>query len=286
MSSYRTVLTLVESLARDHGPDPGLDRAIAIARDHGAHLDALLIPLYVLPSNPWRAVDLLEPVADAAPLGASTPGTHLAAARLEARCAMKGFRPFVGLPCTGDGRTDLVHQLRTCDLAVLSQPDPGSTGHAARLARVESAILEGGRPVLVEPYADAVHTFGTRVLIAWDGTRESARAVVDALPLLRRAREVRVARFHPPGQPPARETNQRDAQALGAWLDRHGIATSIDEEFAMGPVAEALLSHAADKGSDLIVMGAYGHSPLAERWLGGVTRRMLESMTVPVLMSH
>jgi nucleotide-binding universal stress UspA family protein len=121
------------------------------------------------------------------------------------------------------------------------------------------------------------------VMIAWDGGRECARAVTDALPLIRRASFVTVmtVQRHPHAGEPA-------GIDVAAWLARHGIEAS----FAAAPrmpgthTGAMLLNMLADRHIDLLVMGAYGHARAQERVFGGVTRTMLESMTVPVLMSH
>jgi nucleotide-binding universal stress UspA family protein len=121
------------------------------------------------------------------------------------------------------------------------------------------------------------------VMIAWDGGRESARAATDALPLLRRASFVTVMKVQ--SQPRYGEPAGID---VAAWLERHGIETSFTAMPKVSGVdtGATLLNALADRHIDLLVMGAYGHARAQERLLGGVTRTMLEAMTVPVLMSH
>jgi nucleotide-binding universal stress UspA family protein len=123
------------------------------------------------------------------------------------------------------------------------------------------------------------------VLVAWKETRESARAVADAIPFLERAREVVVVSISAAGEESVRE-KLADADIAG-WLARHGVPATVRHEVAEDVDAGSLLlSRAADFGADLIVMGAYSRPRLSEMVLGGVTRLMLESTTVPVLMSH
>jgi nucleotide-binding universal stress UspA family protein len=119
-------------------------------------------------------------------------------------------------------------------------------------------------------------------LVAWNGSMEAARAVSNALPLLRRAARVVVAHFHTGEQdePPAQSTD------LLAWLARHGVVAELHEQRTGHDTGDALLSLAADQQSSLIVMGGYGHTRFRELMLGGMTRTMLEKMTRPVLMSH
>jgi nucleotide-binding universal stress UspA family protein len=140
-----------------------------------------------------------------------------------------------------------------------------------------------GRPVVALPYAGHVGTFAENVLIAWDGSREAARAVADALPLLRRARFVTVTVVHR-----MHGTVAPEGIDVAAFLQRHGIHASFSTVPRVAGIStgETLLNRLSDLHADLLVMGAYGHPRVQERVLGGVTRTMLETMTVPVLMSH
>lgn len=169
---------------------------------------------------------------------------------------------------------------RYADLAILGQADPDADGN---LPGMPEKILTGtGRPVLLVPYVGEFSTLGQSVLIAWNGTREAARALGDALPLLEQAKTVRVLSIDlPEGEEPFVAAHLTD------HLARHGVKAEI-EALPGGEisVADALLSRAADFDADLIVMGGYGHSPTREMLLGGVTRSLLQHMTVPVLMSH
>ena len=179
----------------------------------------------------------------------------------------------------------LTHYGVTCDLAVVGQPDPDREGLAADNPRVE-ALPAGlavalGRPVLVVPYIGSYPHPGNTVVIAWNGTREAARAVHDALPLLKHARSVTVLSVDP--EPDETES----AAALVRHLERYGIAVKARHTTAGGmPVGDVLLSALADASADLLVMGAYGHSRLRETVFGGVTATLLDSMTVPVLLSN
>ena len=140
-------------------------------------------------------------------------------------------------------------------------------------------------PVLVVPYAGRYETVGRRVLIGWSATREAARAVSDAMPLLAAAEIVTVLTID------AREGTDAHGELPGAdislHLARHGVKAEIERTVSAGiPAGDVLLSRAADLGADLLVIGAYGHSRVRELLLGGVTRSILQSMTLPVLMSH
>jgi nucleotide-binding universal stress UspA family protein len=168
------------------------------------------------------------------------------------------------------------------DLTILGQlsPEIRSTGF-----RPDEIIIATGRPVLVVPYAGAFDTVGRRVLVAWDGTREAARAANDALPLLENAEAVTVMFVG------TRETalaeHRPSIERIVHHLERHGIPARAEETLEGDlRISDVLLSRAADLAVDLIVAGAYHHSQLREALVGGVSRELLDHMTVPVLMSH
>lgn len=171
------------------------------------------------------------------------------------------------------------------DLLVVGQNDPAVPTATSGVPPdfVESVVLASGRPVLALPHAGSFERVGDTVLIAWKPSREAARAVDGALPLMRSARQVHVLRA---------VDGEDDAAAhaegeLEAHLARHGITAPVVRHGRSGPLSgEALLSLAADVGADLLVMGCYGHSRATEWALGGVTRTILRSMTLPTLMAH
>ena len=173
---------------------------------------------------------------------------------------------------------------RYADLVILGQLDPDDPVTGPRYLP-EQVILGCGRPALVIPYIGAAASIGERVVIAWDASREAARAVNDALPLLERARAVRVVTINPRQGPFGH--GEEPAPDIGLHLARHDIKTEVERVVSRDiDVANTILSQLANEGADLLVMGAYGHSRLREYVLGGVTRTILAEMTVPVLMSH
>ncbi len=179
---------------------------------------------------------------------------------------------------------ELIRLAQAADLAIFGQY-PGDDSDGATWLRPDDELVEIGRPALVVPYAGVFASVGKRVLVAWDGTREANRALHDALPLIGGAEAVTVMHV---GTPAADFDHDRP------WLDRilrhlarHGIAARREESPRGGiAIADILLSRAADLAADMIVAGAYHHSPLRESLLGGVSRDLLDRMTVPVLMSH
>lgn len=175
---------------------------------------------------------------------------------------------------------------RYADLTVLGQANPYEhrDGQGAD-AVVVTTVMSSGRPVLAVPFAGDFPTLGQRVLVAWNASREAARAVNDALPLLREAAAVTVLAVNPRrginghGDVPAAD--------IALHLARHGVRAEAAHTVATDiPEGEALLSYAADIGADLIVCGAYGHSRARELVFGGVTRTLLGEMTAPVFLSH
>ena len=174
---------------------------------------------------------------------------------------------------------------RYADLVILGQLDPDRTETELIRPRPEQVALASGRPVLIVPYAGHFDDVGRRVLVAWSATREAARAVSDAMPLLMSAELVTVLTIDPSEGPHAH--GELPGADIALHLARHGVKAQIERTVSAGlPVGEVLLSRAADLGVDLIAMGAYGHSRMREMLLGGATRSVLRSMTVPVLMSH
>jgi nucleotide-binding universal stress UspA family protein len=170
---------------------------------------------------------------------------------------------------------------RRFDLAIVGQAEPDKAAVEELIA--ESTLFESGRPVIVVPYIQKTPLKLDRVMVCWDGSRPAVRAIADAMPLLERAGQVEVVII-------ANEPGKQDeipGADMGEHLARHGLKVNINRIVGGDvDVADMLLSHAADSGADFIVMGGYGHSRLREFVLGGVTRAILRSMTVPVLMSH
>lgn len=171
---------------------------------------------------------------------------------------------------------------RYADLVVLSQPHASDNGGVEE-DFAERVVLACGRPTLMVPYADSFKSTGERVLVAWNATRESTRALTDAIPMLRDAKEVKVIAINPDNA----DHGAVPAADISLYLARHGVRSEAVTDYGDDiDVGNELLSRAADYNSDLIVMGAYGHSRMRELIMGGATRTIITSMTVPVLLSH
>lgn len=178
----------------------------------------------------------------------------------------------------------LTENARYADLVVLGQPNPNDEEDIST-AFISRVILDSGRPNLIIPYVGSFHAIGKRILIAWNAGREAARAVNDAMPLLEKADSVEVMSVNPQKQ--SVDEGDLPGADISQHLARHGVEVEARSSVAKDiDAGNLLISHAADFGADLIVLGAYGHSRFRETVLGGVTREMLKHMTVPVLMSH
>ena len=170
---------------------------------------------------------------------------------------------------------------RRFDLAIMGQAEPDTP--ALERLLVEAALFDSGRPVLIVPYIQRKGLTLDRVIVAWDGSRSAARAVADAMPLLVRAKATEVLTV---ANEPAKSDEMPGAD-VAHHLARHGVKVEVDSIVTIETdIASTILSHAADISADFLVMGAYGHSRLREFVLGGVTRGILGSMTLPTLMSH
>ncbi len=171
---------------------------------------------------------------------------------------------------------------RYADLIVIGQPwAEDSSGVGSGFA--ERVALEAGRPVLMVPYAGNFRTVGKRIFVGWNGSREATRAITDAIPFLQRAESVQVIVINPQ----AGEHGAMPGSDIALYLARHGVNVEVFMDNAdQKDVGNEILSRAADFGADLIVMGAYGHSRFTEMVMGGASRTVIDSMTVPVLLSH
>jgi nucleotide-binding universal stress UspA family protein len=236
-----------------------------------------------------------EPVIPGAMMG-SVPAEFIESQRAEASDMANGTirrfeelarrssisRDMRMLSASLSGASDQLGRLsRRFDIVVVGQPEREHGASDEIVA--EGALFESARPVIIVPF---IHKGGLkldRVMVCWDGSRAATRAVADSLPLMKKAKQVEIV-IVANGRPKANEVPGAD---LGEHLARHGL--KVDVKRITSPdidVASTILSYAADSSTDLIVMGGYGHSRLREFILGGVTRGILESMTVPVLMSH
>jgi nucleotide-binding universal stress UspA family protein len=249
--------------------------AVTLARRFGAHLTGLHV-MPTLAISPFIADQFSTALLDKG-------HARIAQLRDDARAAFAAASQPLGSEAEwretrGDPADAVRLAARKADLAILGQPEPGSD--VAYLP--EQVVMGSGRPALLVPYAGTFANVGGRVLVAWNGSAQAARAVNDALPFLQGAERVVVVTVNPARSDRAGDTD------IARHLARHGIAAEISDIVTDRDdnVGDVLLSRATDEAADLIVMGAYGHSRLRELVLGGVSRALLGHMTVPVLMAH
>ena len=264
------------------GPrDFAAEYATSIAATFGAHIAGISF-LYepVIPDGTLGGipVDLIELQREE-----NSKVANEAVSRFEAGVKKAGVSAETRiLDATFGGAATVFAQIaRRFDLAVVGQAQ--REGGASDELLVEGALFESGRPLVVVPYIQKRGLTLERVLACWDGGRTAARAIGDAMPFLERAKAVDIVIV-------AEERKGGDeinGANMGAHLARHGVTANV-KRIAKGDLAieDVLLSYAADSGADFMVMGGYGHSRLREFILGGVTRGILASMTLPVLMSH
>ena len=248
--------------------------AVRLAHQFNAHLTAIYVGL---PGN-FRNVNETPHGADA---GSSDE------ARVRKLCEEIASGAGVELDWLAE-EGDLIDTVnaygRYCDLIVLGQHDPDEkTGRGG--SATDHVVLESGTACLVVPYIGAAREQMDNILIAWNGSTESARAVKDALPLLKQASRVEILIINPEQQ----KVKERGAPAAGvkAYLAKHGVQAETHlMHNTQSDAGDALLSYASNFSADLVVMGAYGHARWREKVLGGFTQHLLGHMTVPVLMSH
>lgn len=270
--------------------------ALSLAQENKARLLALYeLDVPRIPPAPFMATEGLTPTNEAIREtyererdGAFTDASNLEAAfraEIKRRSLTGEWQIHPDEP--GDIIDAITARARYADLVVLGQVDPSKTLSGSHSKIPETVMIGCGRPVLFIPFSGHVSGIGKSILIAWDGSRVAARAVADALPLLRNAETVTVLSV---GRGKVGEgSGDQSARDLVDHLAQHGIrAQPVHLEIARTEteIGELILSRAAGQGCDLVVMGGYGHSRARELILGGVTREVLQNMKIPVLMSH
>jgi nucleotide-binding universal stress UspA family protein len=277
--SYKSILVQV-----DHAKacPARIDAAIELALRHEAHLTGLY--LMVEPTGASFARGYLPPEILEAAAGQGEEAAREGLARFSAAAERNQLSFDTRIDRGFDLELAEIFGLhaRYADLAVVGQEDPAEPSPGQRPGPL---VLSCGRPVLLVPYIGARETLGQRVVVAWDASREAARAVRDALPILKQASSVSVVSVNP--RPADFGHGETPGADIALYLARHGVEVDVRHiETRDLDVGNALLSHVAGEAADLLVMGGYGHSRLREIMLGGATRTILQDMLVPVLMAH
>jgi nucleotide-binding universal stress UspA family protein len=261
--------------------DAARDYAISVATAFNAHVAAIgfayepmLPPIDSGSAVPFEMIDAMRDEnkqATTAAIARFEEAARLSAVSAESRL----------IEASMSGATKVFGSIaRSFDLSVVGQADPNSLRDDLM---VEGALFDSGRPVLVVPYIQRTGLKLDRVMACWDGSRNAARAFNDAMPLLMRAKVVDVVTIDWKED----KTGEIKGVDIAQHLARHGLKVELRRINAGNvDVPNVILSDAADRDADFIVMGGYGHSRLREFVLGGATRGILSSMTVPTLMSH
>lgn len=290
--SYKTVLVHVDESVPS---DERVRSAAAIALIGGGHLVGAAM------TGVSRTLYQHAPVDDDDP----NLALHMNFLRDRAARALGGFEQQVsalGLTSFEEGVLDdeagggISLLARYADLVVIGQYDPGQQPATVMSDFPAYVVMHSGRPVLIMPHspsaAGVTPATPRSVVISWNGGKEASRAVTAALPLLKRAGKVLIAVFDP--DPETLAAGEEPGVSLATYLARHGVKAAISVRHSErhgsfkrpGDIGEALLALGAEHGADLLIMGAYGHSRFRETILGGVTRTVLQHMTIPVLMAH
>jgi nucleotide-binding universal stress UspA family protein len=261
--------------------DPAGDFAISVADAFEAHL--LGVAFVYDPIIPGTVMGGIPPEFIESQRRESEKMARAATARFEQAAKRAGISYEVRSvnASIGGAAERLGHLARRFDLAIVGQPERDRA--AAAEVVDEGVLFESGRPVIFVPYIQKAGLKLDHVMVCWDGSRAAARAIADSLPFLQKAKQVEIVMV----ASKAGKNDEIPGADLGQHLARHGL--KVDVKRITSPdidVTSTILSYAADSSADMIVMGGYGHSRLREFILGGVTRGIFETMTVPALMSH
>lgn len=277
--------TLLVHLDTDARCDARIHLAARFAAEHGTHLTGLAPTGRVqLPAELGAAAHQLSQAAlahDTARRAAENLAMHF-----RDRCDAEGVGSCDAFIDSADKSDSLLQQAHCADVVVIGQPDPDSPDLRAEQQFMEQVVLHNARPTLVVPSHGRFDGFGRQVLLAWDDSRESARAVADALPMLRHAHRVMLHVWRHGRHDAELPAVRQRLDNVHRWLMRQGVPCDVQALLTPQPIGEAILADAADCGADVIVMGAYGHARWTQRLLGGTTRTVLSRMSVPVFVSH
>ena len=270
---------LIVNLAIGAERDPARDYALTIAEAFGAHIVGMAFAYeYVLPGYVLAA----ELVTEAMLRHQQSVEAVVERFDAAAKRGLLSAEHIVNKVLERDVPVVLASAARRFDLSVVMQSEPNGVDND-RL--IEGLLFESGRPVNIVPYIQRDGLSLDRVVCCWDGSRPAARAINDALPFLTKARAVDL--FIVVNEKTKNDQREIRGVRMGEHLARHDIKVEVKTSFALDiDVASTILSYVADSAATMIVMGAYGHSRVREFVLGGATRGILASMTVPVFMSH
>jgi len=255
--------------------------AVSVAAALEAHLTGVAFiydPVVPISGAGYIPAEVIETQRDDSEAAAEAAIKSFTTAADQAGVSAEPVMTSASLAGAGD---QFARMARRFDLAIVGQSQPEISSMEQIIG--ETTLFESGRPMIIVPYIQKAPFKTDNVMICWDGSRTAARAVADAIPIIGNRGRVEIVIV-------ANERGKQDeieGADIGQHLARHGLKVDVHRISGGNiDVGDALLSHAADSGADLMVMGGYGHSRLREFVLGGATRSIFESMTVPVLLSH
>ncbi|MGF7161939.1 nucleotide-binding universal stress UspA family protein [Rhodoligotrophos appendicifer] len=274
---YKTIVVSLNDVER-------AGTVLGVATNVAARFDAHVIGVYVIPAvqvYPAIAMQITPEIMDSQRQYYEDRATEVKALFEQATSSKGLSHEWRQVDALGSLIADEVIALgRNADLIVAGQVDPDSDS-LVEVDLCERILMETGRPLLAVPSAGHFEELGTHVTVAWAHSRESTRALFDALPLLKGAKQTVVLRVNPD------EDESTSGSEITTTLGRHGVTAEYHRSVAKHiSVGDEILSRISDYGSDLVVMGGYGHSRMRELFFGGATRDILQHMTVPVLISH
>lgn len=277
---YKTILVHV-----DHSPRAAerTDVAARLALRYDAHLVGTALTGLSPLIFPVTGVQAGLPAVEF-PTEALRADADRALDDFEARMQPLGVRSFERRRIDEEPGIGVSLQGRYCDLVVIGQSGPAGLTPRLRADFPQYVLLNCARPVLVVPAAGPVGEIGNRITVAWNGSPSAIRAMTSAIALMQRAQKVDLLVFNADTEGDLH--GELPGSDIGLYLARHGIKVEVTAGHAGRNVGEALLAHARDAGSDLIVMGAYGHSRFRDILLGGATGTALRTSTLPLWMAH
>jgi nucleotide-binding universal stress UspA family protein len=275
--NYKTILVHIDSGKHS---EKRLEATIRLARQY----DACLVGLYAFSPYipPGYIMAHMGEEITAAQNKIAVESMSRAEEVFKKQTSSAGLEKSEWLTVFDDPVNAMTLQARYADIVVISQSDSSDDSGVA-MDFPERLVLAAGRPVLILPNRGDFPCIGTRILVAWNDSQEASRAVSSSIPLLRSASRVFVVTVNSK----ASKNNSIPNENIIHYLGRLGVRAELKESYSVEiDVGNELLSRASGLDVDLIVMGCYGHSRLREWVLGGATRTILDSMTIPVLMAH
>ncbi len=275
---------LVVHLEGDGGDDTRLSYAEQICTDFQAHLTGIFLNISHIPTSAgyagFGAADVL----------AQYNSASIKAGDKAMKVLEEHFKQLVSIPhelrrydvLLAEAASVLCFQVRTSDLLITTRPY-GTADHFPEL--VEWSIFGSGRGVLLAPPQIRAKKDGfDTIMVCWRDTKESSRAVSQAMPFLQRSKKVVVAMVDEEGAP--EQFGQEPGADISRHLSRHNCNVELRHLTGWGSVSDALLNEAEKSGAGMIVMGSYGHSRIRQWVLGGVTRDVMSRALVPILTAH